>query len=38
MGATWYAVLAPKQEGVLYAILGDHAWYDNGKHPVLLSW
>lgn len=38
IGATWYAVLAPKQEDVFYAISGDRAWYDDGKHPVLLSW
>lgn len=38
IGATWYAVLAPKQEGVFYANSGDRAWYDDDKHPVLLSW
>lgn len=38
IGATWYAVHAPKQEGVFYAISRDHALHDNGKHSVLLSW
>lgn len=38
IGATWYAVHAPKQEGVFYAISGDHVLHDNGKYSVLLSW
>lgn len=36
IGWTWYAALAPKQEDMFYAISGNHAWYDNGKHSGLL--
>lgn len=36
IGGTWYAVLAPKQEGRFYAISWHRAWYDNEKHSGLL--